>query len=141
MLESVSTVTIEVADPSDNAYVIYETRRLLERMGFDRNRVFLIAAAVSELATNIVRYGEKGEIILGEEEGNGEKAFVVIARDSGPGITYLHKAMKDNYTTGKGLGLGLPSVKRIMDDFEIQTEPGVGTCVTAKKWIKQNNAP
>ena len=105
-------------------------------MGFGENQQFLIASAVSELATNIIRYAGTGRVTIRILRNREAVAFEVIARDSGPGISDVEKAMEEHYSGGKGLGLGLPSVKRIMDDFEIQSQIGGGTTVTARKWKK-----
>ena len=127
--------TFDLYEPSDNAMVVFTARKMLAGMGFDQTEQYLIASAVSELSTNIIRYAQKGNITLTVIH-NGDKAgFEVIALDQGPGIRDMDKAMKDNYSSGNGLGLGLPSVKRIMDEFRIQSAPGVGTRITATKWM------
>ena len=129
------TLVFELSEPADNAQVVFGVRRLLTRMGFDKSHQYLIASAVSELSTNIIRYGRQGSITLRQISIGGKTGFEVIARDSGPGITDIQKALTENYSTGKGLGLGLPSVKRIMDTFDIQSWPGQGTVVHAIKWL------
>ena len=96
----------------------------------------LVATCVSELARNIVEYAGVGEMIIGLANKNEEKGIVIIMDDKGPGIPDIGLAMKDGYSTSKGLGLGLPGCRRIMDEFEIISKPGVGTRVTIKKWKK-----
>jgi serine/threonine-protein kinase RsbT len=64
----------------------------------------------------------------------GEPAVEVIARDDGPGIADIERAMQDGYTTGRGLGLGLPGARRLMDEFEITSEVGEGTTIVMRKW-------
>lgn len=135
MSETPGDQEFDVCDPADNAQVVYHARYMLEEMGFDETRQYLIASAVSELSTNIIRYGEGGTIVLRRIRKNEKIGFEVIARDLGPGIADIDEALKDSYSTGKGLGLGLPSVKRIMDEFDIWSEPGKGTRITARKWI------
>lgn len=130
------TLVFELSEPADNAQVVFSVRRLLMRMGFDKNRQYLVAAAVSELSTNIIRYGQEGSITLRQISIGDKTGFEVIAKDSGPGIPDIQKALAENYSTGDGLGQGLPSVKRIMDIFEIQSGPGRGTVVHAIKWLK-----
>lgn len=128
-------ITFDLCEPSDNAQVVFAARKILARMGFDQTGQYLIASAVSELSTNIIRYAHKGKITLTIIH-NGDKAgFEVDAQDQGPGISDMDNAMKENYSSGNGLGLGLPSVKRIMDEFQIQSSPGVGTRITAIKWM------
>lgn len=129
------TLIFELSEPADNAQVVFSVRRLLEQMGFDKTRQYLVASAVSELSTNIIRYGGKGSITLRQIRLFGQTGFEVIARDSGPGIEDIQKALAENYSTGNGLGQGLPSVKRIMDTFDIQSGPGRGTVVHAIKWL------
>ncbi len=135
MNKIIEEISFDLSEPSDHATVVYAARQMLNQMGFDESRQFLIAAAVSELATNIVRYAGEGTITLNIIQ-NGEKnAFEVVARDHGPGMEDIESAFRDNYSTGKGLGLGLPSVKRIMDEMEIRSVPGDGTVIIARRWM------
>lgn len=93
-----------------------------------------IATAVSELARNIIVYAGKGVVNfqwIEEEKRNG---LEIMAIDSGPGIADLELAMSEGYTSGGGLGIGLPGTKRLMDEFEIQSEVGRGTTVIIRKW-------
>jgi len=128
-------LSFEVAEPSDNAKVVFGTRKMLNRMGFDEISQFLIASAVSELSTNILRYASQGTVSLRIIHAGYKKGLEVIALDQGPGIEHISQALKENYSTGEGLGLGLPSVKRIMDEFEIRSAPGRGTRIMAIKWM------
>jgi serine/threonine-protein kinase RsbT len=109
-------------------------RALAQRLGFSNSNLTLIATAISELARNILLYAKKGELMLGVLEDHGRDGIVVVARDNGPGISDVDRAMQVGYSTSGSLGLGLPGVKRLMDDFEIVTRSGRGTTVTAKKW-------
>jgi serine/threonine-protein kinase RsbT len=109
-------------------------RNLGAELGFNRGELALIATAISELARNILTYAGEGEIALDREELGEKRAIVVIARDQGPGIADVDLALQDGYSTSRSLGIGLPGVRRLMDDFELSTTPGSGTTVTAKKW-------
>jgi serine/threonine-protein kinase RsbT len=109
-------------------------RALAAEMGFTSSSLTMIATAISELARNIVLYARRGEIVLGRIEENGRKAVVVMARDEGPGIPDIDLAMQSGYSTSGSLGLGLPGVRRMMDEFGIFSEVGKGTSVTVKKW-------
>ena len=109
-------------------------RALAQRLGFSNSNLTLIATAISELSRNILLYAKKGEMTLGVLEDHGRDGIVVVARDSGPGITDVERAMQVGYSTSGSLGLGLPGVKRLMDEFEIVTRAGGGTTVTARKW-------
>jgi len=95
----------------------------------------LLATAISEIARNITAYAQRGEISLEiVRDGTGRSGVKVVARDDGPGIADLERALTDGYTTGGGLGLGLPGARRLVDEFDIQTSPGEGTTVTLVKW-------
>lgn len=111
-------------------------RALAARIGFSATDATLIATAISELARNIVFYAKRGEIILRIIEGSSAVGMMIICRDEGPGIRNVRDAMRDGYSTSGGLGLGLPGVRRLMDDFEINTEVGQGTTVSVKKWLR-----
>jgi serine/threonine-protein kinase RsbT len=108
-------------------------RELGNGLGFGSTDLALIATAISELARNIVLYAHGGEIILKSEESD-PAGILVTAFDEGPGIPDLVRALHDGYSTSGSLGLGLPGVRRLMDEFEIVSEVGRGTTVTAKKW-------
>jgi serine/threonine-protein kinase RsbT len=99
----------------------------------------LIATAMSEVARNILAYAREGRIILGTLNDDGRKCIMVVAEDGGPGIVDVSLAMQDGYSTGKGLGIGLPGARRLMDEFQITSIAGKGTVVTMKKWVRQIN--
>ncbi len=111
-------------------------RLLAARLSFSTSGQALIATAISELARNIVTYAGQGEIIISAAARNGGPGIVIVAQDSGPGIADIGLAMQDGYSTTKSLGLGLPGAKRLMDEFEIQSEVGKGTTITMKKWSR-----
>ncbi|WP_153732265.1 anti-sigma regulatory factor [Sporosarcina obsidiansis] len=94
-----------------------------------------ITTAISELARNIYLYAGKGKIEIEPITVGQRTGLLIIASDEGPGIADLQKVMEDGYTTSGGLGAGMPGVKRLMDDFRIETEVGVGTTITATKWL------
>jgi serine/threonine-protein kinase RsbT len=95
----------------------------------------LLATAISEIARNITTYAVRGEVLIDlVRDANGRRGVRVIARDDGPGIEDLERALTDGYTTGGGLGLGLPGARRLVDEFDIKTAPGEGTTVTLIKW-------
>ena len=109
-------------------------RELALGMGFSPGEATLIATAISELARNIVAYAKRGEIRLIRVELDGKSGLTVVAEDEGVGIPDIGQALQDGYSTAGRLGLGLPGVKRLMDEMEIVSKVGVGTTVTAKKW-------
>lgn len=95
----------------------------------------LLATAISEVARNITTYATRGEVRLRIIRDNGGRQGVeVVAQDDGPGIDDLGRAMQDGYTTGGGLGLGLPGARRLVDEFDVQSVVGQGTTVTLVKW-------
>ncbi|MAU13001.1 MAG: hypothetical protein CL607_24495 [Anaerolineaceae bacterium] len=105
-------------------------------MGFDRADATRIAVAISELARNIVVYANQGMIRITSDH-NAEPPYIqVIASDNGPGIDDVDLAMTDHWTSSRGLGLGLSGSRRLMDDFNIETEVGRGTTITVTKWLK-----
>jgi serine/threonine-protein kinase RsbT len=108
-------------------------RALATRLGFSSADQTLIATAISEMARNILVYAKTGEIILRPQQ-DGRAGIVIIARDEGPGIADINRALQDGYSTSGSLGMGLPGTKRIMDEFSIVSEVGRGTTVTMKKW-------
>ena len=113
-----------------------EGRALVNDLRFSNSQKTTVSIAISEVARNIVQYARKGEIVLRLVSAGGRRGIVVIARDVGPGIPDIEQAMQDGYSTGKGLGAGLPGAKRLMDEFVIDSELGRGTTVTMKKWEK-----
>jgi serine/threonine-protein kinase RsbT len=109
-------------------------RALASRLGFSRSDLTIVATAISEVARNIVEYAGRGEIRLSPCQQGGRIGLCVVATDKGPGIPDVERALRDGYSTHRGLGLGLPGARRLMDEFEIVSEVGSGTTVTMKKW-------
>ena len=103
--------------------------------GFDETPSRIIGTAVSELARNILKYAGSGEIWLRGVKEKGGRGIEIEAIDRGPGIADCEAAMNDHFSSGGTLGLGLPGVKRMMDEFSLESTPGEGTRVTARKWI------
>ncbi len=124
----------ELNEPSDNAQVVYATKKLAAQLGFDESVQFLIATAVSELGTNIIRYASRGIITLRKILEDNRIGIEVRAEDYGPGIVNIDEAMQEHFSSGSGLGLGLPGVRRIMDEFAIESKPGMGTRIVVRKW-------
>ncbi|MEC3918439.1 ATP-binding protein [Nocardia sp. CDC153] len=108
---------------------------LAAKLGFSLSDRTMIATAISEVARNITSYAGTGEIRLGVLDRDGRRSMVVQAKDNGPGIIDIPRAMEDGFSTGRGLGLGLPGAKRLMDGMVITSEPGKGTLVEMWKWV------
>jgi serine/threonine-protein kinase RsbT len=106
----------------------------LELSSTDRT---LLATAISEVARNITTYATRGEVTLRiVRDGDGRSGIEVIAADNGPGIEDIERALQDGFTTGGGLGLGLPGARRLVDEFEIESAPRQGTTVRLVKWSR-----
>lgn len=127
-------IRVVISSDTDVVLARQRGRRLAEAMGFSSTDQTLIATAISEIARNIVFYADRGEVVLCEVDVHRVSGIQVVARDVGPGIADIGQAMQDGYTTGQGMGLGLPGARRLMDDFEIESEVGRGTIVTMRKW-------
>ncbi len=132
--ESRIEVCVPVASENDLVAARREGRVLAERLGFSPSEATLVATAISELARNIVSYARGGEILFSLANCDGRHGVTIVARDQGPGIADIRLALQDGYSTSRGLGLGLPGVRRIMDEFNIVSELGCGTTVTVTKW-------
>jgi serine/threonine-protein kinase RsbT len=130
-------IVVAVLRESDVVTARQKGREVSQRLGFTGSDLTIIATAISEIARNIVVYAHHGEIALGPVTNGDRCGISVAARDSGPGIPDLTAAMRDGFSTGiRSLGLGLPGARRLMDEFEIQSEVGVGTTVIMRKWLR-----
>ncbi len=125
---------LPIATDFDVTRASMQARRCGLAQGFDTIAAAMLVTTVSELGTNILKYAARGEIIIQPIERTGKKGLLIRAIDQGPGITDIELAMKDHHSTGGTLGLGLPGVKRMMDEFEIKSAPNQGTSITVKKW-------
>ncbi len=131
-----SAEEVEVAISSDQDIVLarQKGRAMAIELGFSSGDATLIATAISELARNIVSYARNGKIVLRRIQGSTRVGILVVASDKGPGITDVRQALRDGFSTSGSFGLGLPGVRRLMDEFGISSQPGQGTTVTVKKW-------
>ena len=132
-----SEVRVQIEREADIVLARQAGRQLAAQLGFSSTDQTLIATAISEVARNIVVYANRGEVTLARVEDGGRVGIEVIARDEGPGIENLELAMRDGYSTKQSLGLGLPGARRLMDDFQLASEIGVGTTVTMRKWTRR----
>lgn len=129
-------IRVSIERESDIVAARQKGRELCAELGFSNTDRTLVATAISEVARNIVRYAERGEVLLSRSEHLGRPAIVVVARDDGPGIAEPEQAMRDGFSTGNSLGLGLPGAKRLMDEFELVSAPRAGTTIRMKKWLR-----
>ena len=126
---------VPIAGDADVVSARSQAKVLADDLGFSRTDQTVIAAAVSEIARNIVVYAGAGEIMMRAERRDGRLGLVVVASDEGPGIADPEQALTDGYSTAGSLGVGLPGAKRLMDSLEIDSEVGRGTTVTMLKWV------
>ena len=125
---------VPITHEADVTRALLEARMFAKSMNFSEVDTQMIATAVSELARNIIKYADKGEIIIDQIEKGSHTGIEIVARDKGPGISDIEQAVSDNYSSSGTLGLGLPGVKRMMDEFEIQSTEGQGTTVLIRKY-------
>lgn len=128
-------VHVRIQSSADIVAARQQARALASQAGFSHSNLTIIATAVSEVARNIVEYATQGEVIITLLNDANKKGVEIVAADHGPGITDVSTVMRDGYSTGKGLGIGLPGARRLMDEFDIASEIGKGTTVTMKKWV------
>ena len=128
------TIRVLINSDKDIVAARQKGRTLALSIGFSETDATLIATAISELTRNIITYAKKGEVRLRAEKDTTRRGIMVIATDKGAGISNIKLALQDGFSTSGSLGLGLPGVKRLMDEFEIQSACGLGTVVTIRKW-------
>jgi serine/threonine-protein kinase RsbT len=129
-------VRISVGSDSDIVAARRAARALAADAGFGRTEQTVIATAVSEITRNIVRFATRGEVLI-EMVLTPRRGVRIVARDEGPGIPDVARALEDGYSTYDGLGLGLPGARRLMDQFDITSETGRGTTVTMIRWLQE----
>jgi serine/threonine-protein kinase RsbT len=130
---------VSINSEPDATRAIMQVRRSAAAAGFDATRVSLLGTVASELVRNILKYAGSGELTVRQVDSDGREGLELVATDQGPGIADVEAALRDHVSTGGTLGLGLPGVKRMMDEFHIRTSPGGGgggTSVTVRKWLK-----
>jgi serine/threonine-protein kinase RsbT len=129
-----SELVVPIRNEIDVIIARQRARELASELRFSSSELTLIATAISEVARNIVIYAGAGEITFRIIEQGQRRGLVVFAGDRGPGIADIERAMQDGYSTSRGLGIGLPGSKRLMDEFAVSSEVGRGTVVTMIKW-------
>ena len=132
--ESGIEVRVPVTSEGDLVAARLKGRAMAHELGLSPTEATLIATAISELARNIVHYAQSGEIVLRLVNNGVRRGITIEARDQGPGIADTRLAVQEGYSTSGGLGLGLPGVRRIMDQFDITSELGRGTTIRVTKW-------
>jgi serine/threonine-protein kinase RsbT len=130
---------VDVNNSDDIVTARQAGHELARKLGFSLTDVTMIATAISEIARNITSYAGRGEVRVGVQYRDGRQALVVRAEDDGPGIADIERALEDGYSTGRGLGLGLPGARRLMDRLVVESSPGKGTVVEMWKWIPSDD--
>ena len=129
---------VPITSEADIVTARQKGRSLAVELGFQGADLTLIATAISEVSRNIVEYAQRGEIVLRPANHGKRRGLSIVARDDGPGIPDIEQAMQYGYSSRRGLGVGLPGAKLLMDDFDIVSKAGVGTTITMKKWVRSN---
>ena len=139
-LRSVSPPSVRVRVPiegeADVTLAGEQVRRLASRLDFLPSDVTVMAAAIREVAGNILAHGRRGDVLLHLIQKRGRLGVAITARDRGPGIADVSQALRDGCSTAGSLGLGLASARRLMDEFWVRSEVGRGTTVTMRKWTR-----
>ena len=128
-------VVVAINNPDDIVDARKAGHRLALDLGFSLTDVTMIATAISEVARNITSYAGHGAVRVALADREGREALVIRAEDEGPGIADIERAMEDGYSTGRGLGLGLPGARRLMDRLIVESELGRGTVIEMWKWV------
>jgi len=126
---------LDVRRETDVIITRQEGRRLAQELGFGLADQTRIATAISELTRNVIQYAGQGTVTLRAVKTDGRDGLEVVVADQGPGIEDVEVAMQDGYSTGGGLGMGLPGARRLMHEFAIVSRPGGGTTVTIRMWL------
>ncbi|GED71415.1 serine/threonine-protein kinase RsbT [Brevibacillus reuszeri] len=129
--------TINIEKETDIVAARQVGRNMSRQLGFGTIMQSRIATSISELARNIYLYAGKGTITISPVERKGTIGLQLTAVDQGPGIRDIRKALEDGFSTSGALGAGLPGVRRMMDEFDIQSSPEEGTRVVVVKWHNQ----
>ncbi|MDY7080470.1 MAG: anti-sigma regulatory factor [Chloroflexota bacterium] len=132
--ETVSGTRVPIRCDNDVVVASQKGRGLAAKLGLSNDDQMAIVVAILEVARNIIKYARSGEIVLSSVRQGGRCGIAIVARDRGPGILDVERALQDGYSTGQGLGLGLPGARRLMDEFKIVSEVGKGTTIEMKKW-------
>jgi anti-sigma regulatory factor (Ser/Thr protein kinase) len=127
-------VRIPIQGDADVVTARRQGRELAAQAGFSATELTIVATAISEIARNIVMFASRGEVVVSLVGEDSRQGVTVVARDSGPGIPDLERALEDGYSGYGGMGLGLPGSRRLMDEFEVSSELDKGTTVTMTKW-------
>ncbi len=134
--DSVRPLFIPVHSENDLAVVAASVGAFASERTRDPVHLARIRIAALELATNVVKYAKRGRVEIRVLVQGSREAIELIVSDRGPGIADVALALQDHYSSGGTLGLGLPGVKRMMDEFELHSSAELGTTVRVRKWLR-----
>lgn len=134
-----SSKTFSLTSEEDLVAIREFGRSLANKMGFSKHDQTVISTAISEICRNVIEYAGEGVVTV-EPKLMGKKCINITVEDSGPGIKNVEEALQEGFSSGKGLGIGLPGAKRIMDEFEIETGPQEGTTIKMCKLLNKDDS-
>lgn len=134
MVATTRTERVAIRSSEDVVKVRQQTRAFAIAAGLGLVDQTKIVTAASELARNVVDYAGEGEVCMEVIEDGGRRGVRLAFEDRGPGIPDVQAALKDGFTTGSGLGLGLGGARRLANEFSIESEVGIGTKITIVRW-------
>ena len=126
--------TLRILQHTDVQFTVMTVQQMAKEIGMSTGASASIATAVSELCTNVTKYAQTGRVKLRAVSRRGQPGIEALIQDNGPGIENLEEAMKDHVSSSGTLGLGLPGARRLVDEFDVTTEVGKGTCIKVVKW-------
>ena len=135
-MEVLKSDSMPVKTSEDVVLVRTSVRKLAAELRFGIVDQTKIVTAASEIARNTLDYGRGGDMQMESLQNGLKKGLRLIFADKGPGIRNIEQALTDGFTSGNGMGLGLGGTRRLMDEFEIASNPGEGTTVTITKWSR-----
>jgi len=133
-MKSTKQETVPIVSSSDVVLARQKVRQWAIEMKFTLVDQTKLVTAASELARNTLDHGRGGQMVIEQVENSIKSGLKLVFEDRGPGISDVNAALRDGFTTGGGMGLGLGGSKRLVNDFQIDSEPGKGTRVTVVRW-------
>jgi serine/threonine-protein kinase RsbT len=135
-IETREMMRFRIASETDLSRIVMEVKRQSQELGFDAVDAAKVSSAASELLRNVLKYAASGHATVRKLHTNRRIGLEFVVRDRGPGIEDVERALQDHYSTSGTLGLGLPGVKRMVDEFDIESTPGSGTNVRFIYWAR-----
>lgn len=133
--ESISGRKFLLKSENDVVEIREYGRKLAKENGFKMIDQTIITAAISEICSNVIKYAERGEVLINAQE-NGQKCLRIVVKDKGPGITNIEEILKEGFSSTEGFNIGLSGTERLMDEFNIKSGSGQGTTVEMCKYLE-----